>query len=179
MKPMLQRYDSIVLVAWAYVFGAGFILISVLTCATSSSDWHFSHVAAGAIVYSALFSSALAYGLMAWVNQRSTPLVVSAFYPVQPVVTVLLSWAVLGQKPSSFYYIGGLFVVAGLFTLLWTKSVEAGSRAGHTNANEDDADKDFLVHSLLQGGKIDVASVPQQRVAEDTLAGIGSINDER
>lgn len=49
MKPMLRRYDSLVLVAWAYVFGAGFILVSVLTCATSPADWHFVPVSWAAI----------------------------------------------------------------------------------------------------------------------------------
>ena len=66
MKPMLARYDPLVLVAWAYVFGAGFILISVLTCATSAADWHFTPVSGAAIAYSGVFSSAVAYFLMAW-----------------------------------------------------------------------------------------------------------------
>jgi len=121
MKPMLKRYDPLVLVAWAYVFGAFFIGVSVLTCATTPEDWNFSPVSWAAIAYSAVFSSAVAYFLMAWcgyeevgcdipalstipglltplrVNERSSPIVVSAFYPVQPIATIPLSWAVLGQ----------------------------------------------------------------------------------
>ena len=140
MKPMLKRYDPLVLVAWAYVFGAFFIALSVLTCATTPADWSFSPVSWAAIAYSAVFSSAAAYFLMAWygkvefgmdrcclaisatlfrVNERSSPVVVSAFYPVQPIATIPLSWAVLGQvmapvaRPTSIWailYSGRLFL---------------------------------------------------------------------
>lgn len=70
MKPMLKRYDPLVLVAWAYVFGAFFIALSVLTCATTRADWSFSPVSWAAIAYSAVFSSAVAYFLMAWCGKE-------------------------------------------------------------------------------------------------------------
>ena len=66
MKPMLKRCDALVLVAWAYVFGAFFIGVSVLTHATSPADWSFSPMSWAAIAYSAVLSSAVAYFLMAW-----------------------------------------------------------------------------------------------------------------
>jgi len=179
MKPMLARYDVIVLVAWAYVFGAGFILVSVLTCATSAADWEFVPISWAAIAYSAVFSSAAAYFLMAWcvrregrqisthqaasclrrcrVNERSSPLLVSAFYPVQPIVTIFLSWAVEGEAPSTAYYFGGAAVVLGLLALLWLRAREAAAAlqlqddrakvGARAKLSSDGVDNAWLLHA--------------------------------
>lgn len=91
---MFARYDVIVAVAWAYMFGACLILLSVLTwcggrregrraslwflqrtpspvflqrlSANTAADWHFTPINVAAIAYSAVLSSALNYFLMAW-----------------------------------------------------------------------------------------------------------------
>jgi drug/metabolite transporter (DMT)-like permease len=124
MKPLLQRYSPIVAVAWVYTLGSVLILLSVLSCATSREDWSFSPPILAAIAYGGVFTSAVNYFLMTWVNSRASPLTVAAFSPLNPVFTIALSWAALGQVPSRSYFIGGSAVVFGVLALIGFQQFE-------------------------------------------------------
>jgi len=45
--------------------------------------WEIPPAGVGAILYAGLLSSALNYSMMAWVNKRTSPVLVMAFYPLQ------------------------------------------------------------------------------------------------
>ena len=92
----------------------------------------------------------------------------SSFYPVQPIVTIFLSWLVLGQRPSEAYYIGGTAVVVGLMLLLWVKAVEAegtadnlqdrsrgwcGALESTSSSKSDDAESDISLYAGLGVGE--------------------------
>ena len=89
-KHMLRQwaYKPLLLATWAYVIGTTVIGLVVASGFVSPSDWAITATGAGAIVYSGLLSSFFNYGTMAWVNARTSPLVVTAFYPLQSVLQV-------------------------------------------------------------------------------------------
>lgn len=121
MKPLFRRYDVLVAVAWAYIIWllshliVGSYVVSVAsvpatnefsrlgtlaTCsANTAADWRLTADDAISVAYAAVLTSALNYFLMAWVNNRSSPLTgtVTAFSPFQPVVTAILSWLALNE----------------------------------------------------------------------------------
>lgn len=74
---LFKKYPTHVVVSWGYATGAILSFMSTVTCATSAADWKVSGSGWGAVIYSALISSALNYQLMAWVNKRSSPVTVS------------------------------------------------------------------------------------------------------
>ena len=82
-KPLLSRYSSVTLVAWGYVSGTGLLALSVMTSDMDAGAWALTPLSVGAIAYAGILSSAVAYGLLGYVNARSSPVLVSAFMPLQ------------------------------------------------------------------------------------------------
>ena len=71
---------------------------ALATCSANTAvDWRFTAEDALSVAYAAVLTSALNYFLMAWVNNRSSPLTVTAFSPFQPVMTAILSWLALNE----------------------------------------------------------------------------------
>jgi hypothetical protein len=133
-KAVLGRYPALVTAAWGYVLGTGLLALSVITSATDAADWDVDAAAAGAIAYAVVLSSALNYSLMAWVNQVTSPLLLTAFFPFQSVAAVALSALVLGQPADSSDYIGGSLVLLGLIAVVAGKHRESKEGAAATVA---------------------------------------------
>lgn len=123
-KRLLKEYDSLVVVAWGYTFGALQVLMSVIPCVTESSAWSLSSSGIGAIAYSSLLSSAFNYAVMIQVNKAVGPVAVMAAYPLQSVMTPLLSFAILGMGFEWSDAIGGGIIIGGLALLIYARREE-------------------------------------------------------
>ena len=175
-KHMLSRfgYSSLMLVTWACawtrlggcptrrrppnsltpsgpyadVLGATLIALNASTSAVTSSAWAMDSHTAGVILYSGLFSSFFAYGAMAFVNARLGPVTVMAFYPLQSVITPVLSSIFLGSTVQPADIGGGGAIVAGLALCLWAKVAEGSAPAnGLVGMDEDAAEAATVVLS--------------------------------
>jgi drug/metabolite transporter (DMT)-like permease len=129
-KSLLQKYDPLVIVAWGYTFGAGLTLMSVIPCAADPAAWHLTSSGVGAILYSALISSALNYSLMILVNKRTSPVFVMAAYPWQSIATPVLAFLILGAPFTAGDAIGGTIIIAGLALCVWSRWQESRSNGG-------------------------------------------------
>ncbi len=101
--------------------------LNASTSAVTAAAWDIDGAAAGAILYSGLLSSFFAYAAMAYVNARMGPVTVMAFYPLQSVVTPVLSAIFLGSRVLAADIGGGAAIVAGLALCMWAKVAEGSA----------------------------------------------------
>lgn len=141
-KPLLNTRSSLFVASWGYALGWCILLLCTLSGATDPQDWDFTPKAVGAVVFSGILGSAFCYGAMAYAIQISHPLFMAAFYPFQPLATVVLVWATGGGLPSLRTSVGGAVCAGGLalFTLgeackVWE---EGGGRGGEGEQEIED-----------------------------------------
>lgn len=117
MKILLVRgWPPIALVTLAYSVGACGLALMLPLAAEGAWALHGSTIAF--LIYAVLFTSAFNYSAMAWVNRRLGPIVIGAFFPVQPVLTAL-GQPVLGLGwPTSADLLAAVIVFSGLAMFL-------------------------------------------------------------
>lgn len=81
--PVLQKhclksfgYPSLMLATWAYVLGTFIIATSAAIACSDAAAWKVTPAGAGAIAFSGILSSFFNYWMMAYVNARTSPLLV-------------------------------------------------------------------------------------------------------
>ncbi|CAI0382074.1 unnamed protein product [Linum tenue] len=89
------------------------------------AQWSLANPGAlSAALYSGVVCSALGFSLTAWSIQKRGALYVSVFTPLLLVVVAVLSWAFLGEKLFMGTLIGSVFIIGGLYAVLWGKDME-------------------------------------------------------
>ena len=121
------------------MIGAVLVALNASTAAVTSAAWAVDGPAAGAIAYSGLFSSFFAYGAMAYVNARMGPVTVMAFYPLQSVITPVLSSIFLGSAVLPADIGGGAAIAGGLALCVWAKVAEGSAPANSLVGMDEDA----------------------------------------
>jgi drug/metabolite transporter (DMT)-like permease len=100
------------LTAWQMLFGAIALVIATLCVPQRSIDWSWGFI--GGLAYSVVMASSLAWGLWLVVLQRLPTAVASLASLGVPIVSVLLAWAILHERPSAMEVVGIVFVLLGL-----------------------------------------------------------------
>jgi drug/metabolite transporter (DMT)-like permease len=115
--------------AWAYAFGAAFagatallgwvLELELLQFAHGSptATWGLPQQALLPLAFAVFFTSGLAWGLMSFANKNAPSSVVSAFWPFQVPVTLLLSAAAGLGSITAQEALGGVLVIAGLLAV--------------------------------------------------------------
>jgi drug/metabolite transporter (DMT)-like permease len=78
------------------------------------SRWRWSGTGIGAMLYLALFGSALAYTSYTWLLKRAPADRVGTFAYVNPAIATVLGWAVLGEALTRVQLLGVLVILAGV-----------------------------------------------------------------
>ncbi|MHA6206296.1 DMT family transporter [Dyella soli] len=100
------------LTAWQMLFGA-MALVAIAWCVPQRSiDWSLDFI--GGLAYSVVMASSVAWGLWLVVLQRLPTAVASLASLGVPIVSVLLAWAILHERPSAMEGLGIAFVLLGL-----------------------------------------------------------------
>lgn len=98
--------------------GAGLLLLSLLFGEPFRANWSaVSTRSMVALGYLVVFGSWIGFSAYVWLLRVSTPSRVSTYAYVNPVIAVLLGWAVLGETVSGRMLWGALVVVAGVVTI--------------------------------------------------------------
>jgi drug/metabolite transporter (DMT)-like permease len=71
------------------------------------------------LAYTILITSVTCYLCLSWANYHSSPTLVTAFWPVQVVVTMVAAYYITGDVLHSVQYIGVFLIVAGLFGVVY------------------------------------------------------------
>jgi drug/metabolite transporter (DMT)-like permease len=122
-KRVAGRYDALTMVAFNHFAGAIIILPVALRQARQLgpfSRWRaIPWPAWAAVVFMAVFSSALAYLLYFWLLGYLEASQLSAFTYLLPVLAVILGILLLGERGSLMQIIGGILALGGVY---WVES---------------------------------------------------------
>ncbi|KAL1534297.1 WAT1-related protein-like protein [Salvia divinorum] len=90
------------------------------------------------VAFSGIMGSAMMYSMVAWCVKRRGPLYVSIFQPLMLVIVALMGSLFLEEKLHLGMVIGAIFIVAGLYIVLWGKDKEMKT-TGLTENTENEA----------------------------------------
>ncbi|MEO7127684.1 MAG: DMT family transporter, partial [Dokdonella sp.] len=107
-----QNVSVLGLTAWQMLIGGGALGLIALVVPQRSLEWDWPFI--GALAYSAVLASSLAWWLWAIVLQRLSATAASVSSLGVPIVSVLLAWLILHEQPSAMEWLGILFVLLGL-----------------------------------------------------------------
>ena len=127
-KPILKRYDSVVVMAWVFVFGtvmvAPFGAVSLARSgALATAPWS----AWAWVAFIVLVPTVGSYWLNAWALKRSAPSVVAAYIYLQPLLTGVLAVALEGEAIDPRALPATVLIFAGVAMSTRSKGIR-GSR---------------------------------------------------
>eukprot|EP01006_Ploeotia_vitrea_P066701 TRINITY_DN95514_c0_g1_i1.p1 TRINITY_DN95514_c0_g1~~TRINITY_DN95514_c0_g1_i1.p1 ORF type:complete len:373 (-),score=25.43 TRINITY_DN95514_c0_g1_i1:68-1186(-) len=121
------KHSPVTVTAWCYGFGSLWMVLASLVYifkGTPKVYYDFSPIVFIPLLYAVFISSALAYGLITFTNMHLSPSVVTAFWPGQVFVAVIMAWLVLKEKLSAVEYVGGALIVLGLVLVVSSNMME-------------------------------------------------------
>jgi drug/metabolite transporter (DMT)-like permease len=77
-------------------------------------DWRWNRSGIAAILYLAVFGSALAYSAYTWLLKRARSDRVGTFAYVNPAIATVLGWAILGEALTRAQLVGVLVIIGGV-----------------------------------------------------------------
>jgi len=119
-RDILARYSARAVMAWAFLFGAlgaSTVGLPALAHTTLGSiDFRTWLI----IVYIVVGPTLGAYILNTWALARAPSSTVAIYIYLQPVMTALLAWATLGERPPVRSYIATGLIFAGIYVATTT-----------------------------------------------------------
>ena len=107
-------YSPLLVTTWTYLVGTLLILMSAVTAAPPAAEWALTPTGTAGVLFSGVLSTFFNYSAMTWVNQRTTGVFVSSFFPLQSFLTPLLAALTLGARIFPADYAGGVVIMFGL-----------------------------------------------------------------
>jgi drug/metabolite transporter (DMT)-like permease len=114
-KELIARHGVLPVTAWATLFGT-VCFLPVGVPALAAQDWsRVSPAGWWSLGYIAILTSVVSYLLWGWALARVEASRVAVFTNLQPIVTALLAWGLLGE-PLTLHFLGATaFVLAGVW----------------------------------------------------------------
>jgi drug/metabolite transporter (DMT)-like permease len=84
------------------------------------TQWRWSGAGVAAMLYLALFGSALAYTSYTWLLKRAPADRVGTFAYVNPAIATVLGWAVLGEALTGIQILGVLVILGAVVLVTWS-----------------------------------------------------------
>ena len=110
-----QPVSVLGLTAWQMLIGGIGLGIVALVVPQRTIEWNWAFI--GGLTYSVVFASSLAWWLWSIVLQRLSTTVASVSSLGVPIVSVLLAWLILHDRPPLTEWIGIIFVLLGLVAI--------------------------------------------------------------
>jgi drug/metabolite transporter (DMT)-like permease len=121
-KRVAEQYDTLTMTAFNHFAGALLVLPAALHeiwALSSARLWHQPWRAWAAVVYMAVFSSALAYVFYFWLLRYLEASQLAAFTYLLPVLATILGILWLGERGSWSQVLGGFMALGGVY---WIES---------------------------------------------------------
>ncbi|XVF71976.1 hypothetical protein PTKIN_Ptkin12aG0083800 [Pterospermum kingtungense] len=146
----LKKYPARVsLATWMNCIGGAQAVTFAVSLQHKPSAWSIKMLSVNfwSITYSGLCSAVFVF-LQVWCMKEKGPVFVAMFNSLQTVMVVVLAYFVLGEKLYAGSILGGVFVIIGLYFLLWGKErdqsyIKSSSRSRCDEikvANKDEVD---------------------------------------
>lgn len=126
------RKHPIYVTAYSYLFGALFM--------TLASTYYFvtgrahAYAITGTSVYTVIYAVFITSGtcsiLLMWTTMHLSPTIVTAFWPLQVLVSVVVSYFVTGDQLAPYQYVGAVMLVVALFLVLFANQMEERLQEG-------------------------------------------------
>ena len=107
-----QGISVLSLTAWQMLVGGSALGIVALALPQRALEWDWPFI--GALAYSAVLASSVAWWLWAIVLRQLSATVASVSSLGVPISSVLLAWLILHERPSAAEWLGIVFVLLGL-----------------------------------------------------------------
>jgi drug/metabolite transporter (DMT)-like permease len=108
--------------------GVALTVAGLLFAEPVRTDWAtVSARSLAALVYLIVFGSWIGFSAYVWLLKASTPARVSTYAYVNPVIAVLLGWAILGETLDIRMFWGALVIVLGVIIITVPQSALAGA----------------------------------------------------
>jgi drug/metabolite transporter (DMT)-like permease len=115
IRPLLRRYSSLTLTTAFMLIGTPGLVLGVLSN-TLRQDWHAVSLPAWlGMLYAGILAGALAYCLWNVGVERVGSTRTATFYNLTPVVTIIATWAMLGEQPGWRQLVGGAAILGGVW----------------------------------------------------------------
>lgn len=124
-KRVAEQYDALTMTAFNHFAGALLVLPAAMHeiwAVSSARLWHQPWRAWAAVVYMAVFGSALAYVFYFWLLRYLEASQLAAFTYLLPVLATILGILWLGEKGSWSQVLGGFMALGGVY---WIESGRA------------------------------------------------------
>ncbi|XP_062102495.1 protein WALLS ARE THIN 1-like [Humulus lupulus] len=153
--PLLKKYPARLSVTSYTCFFS--ILQFFVIAATFERDfqaWQFGSSSELFILfYSGLVASGMAFAIQIWVTDKSGPVFVSLYMPLQTLLVAILASIVLGEEFHLGGIIGTVLVATGLYLVVWGKNEEskfALESMKLPSMSNNDKGKNFEKSTLVQ-----------------------------
>jgi drug/metabolite transporter (DMT)-like permease len=127
IKAWGQRFNVWVLTAYQMLFGGILLLIMGVTMETPKLILHPTSVFI--ILWLAIMASIVQFAVWFYLLNESDPGKTSAFLFLAPFFGVLSGWVLLDEVVEWYVYIGGCFILLGIFFVNWTFKPKEYSRS--------------------------------------------------
>lgn len=181
-KNVLKKYPPITVNALSYAVGVGCLFMSVIGGQGHAERWILPVDAIWPLMYAAILSSFLCYTLQTWANKRTSPSIVTAFYPLQVVASAVLSIFAFGHILTAPEIIGACLVLLGLFFVVASRHQEEKWLKEHPEAalaaNADRTDKVVSETSINGDSGVTDSSMSEKEglLAASSASGVKKYN---
>ena len=114
-RPLAQERGAIPVTAMALIMGTLFFLPLGLSLTLKFEPTSISLIGWGGIIYTAAITSVLLYTLWYWIIKRMEPSRAAVFSNLQPVLTAILSFFIMGEVFSLGNIVSGLIILIGVY----------------------------------------------------------------
>jgi drug/metabolite transporter (DMT)-like permease len=114
LKPHTENLSGMQVSAFTMMGGA-LVLVAVATPSISSADWGaFPAMGWAAFAYSTVFALVIAYYFWYRGVRVIGPTRTAVFSNLQPVIAMLMAWAILHETPTAWQTVGAVSIMTGL-----------------------------------------------------------------
>jgi len=118
----VRLYPPTTACAWSYGFGALIMALCAIPYGiVRPTVFELNVQFVYPLIYAIVVTSALCYGLINYATSLTSATVVTAFWPLQVPTSAIESIFVFGEIPVWEEYIGGGFIIIGLFAICYVK----------------------------------------------------------
>ncbi|WOK94885.1 protein WALLS ARE THIN 1-like [Canna indica] len=124
--PVLKKYPArLSVTSYTCFFGVIQFLIIAAFIERDADAWIFhSGGELFSILYAGFVASGIAFAVQIWCIDRGGPVFVAVYQPVQTLVVAIVASVALGEQFYLGGIIGAIFIIIGLYLVLWGKSEE-------------------------------------------------------
>jgi drug/metabolite transporter (DMT)-like permease len=117
-RNMSTRLPVSTLIGWQMLIG-GVLLGLAGIVRGEPAHWHWQWHSLLPLSYLVLAASCIGHSAFSWLAPRTTPVTLSTYAYMNPLVATVLGWLILGEVLSSAQQLGSLLVISGIAITNW------------------------------------------------------------